>query len=674
MSEQIFLDPSEVATGRTTVDITPWLDDEGINWGDATIQTYMAEQRRGEVPVDYRVPNREVSGGLKFTKTVSGTTTSAARTAIQAKLSLFQREGGWIKRITNAGGTVFADVVDAQFRATSVQGWQSADNIDLDASFVLSCIPDFYEGEVTLSDHTETSAAELIFTEATVYGDYPGRVRIVVDEDDGDSQRGLIWAWRSRHYSSSANAAMEYEAEELGVLDTAAKAALSGASGGTVVTHGTLSTSWTPVMTGRIGGTTYPTHTGSYQMLARLYSTSGTLVRARGVWDVGDLVNPTENPPYRLPGASNFYIADLGEVRLDPAPVGTHRWDYQIQGAGDAGAENLSVDKVWLVNKDEGMGMLSAPITFVEGLATYSARSEFATESGAITGDSLAVGGAWTAVTNSDASDGSVAAGVYTRTDVSDTGTLYLLGRAITASTTAYTTLAAQVDFKASAFDTTSVIRQGLYLRGTAAGADSVIVYFAVNATSGLGFISFQMVTSSANAGFVSTPSFAVATNTYYTMRVVITASGQLGVWFGPQGSSLPLVISGSNSLLATGGTLASGRVGIFDGNASATASTRTYDNFAAWVPADDAVTFASQSLQLTTDGMYREDSGGTAYGPVSKVIGDIPRIPPTVDGRTTQLFIKPTRGDLDQLPDAGLDDVSAQIFYRPSWLFVDDT
>ena len=88
--------------------------------------------------------------------------------------------------------------------------------------------------------------------------------------------------------------------------------------------------------------------------------------------------------------------------------------------------------------------------------------------------------------------------------------------------------------------------------------------------------------------------------------------------------------------------------------------------------PQSDAVTFASRSTQLTTDGHYRLDSGGTAYGPVSIQTGDLPRLPVAgLEGRTTQVFLKASRGDFDQLPDAGIDDISARVYYRPCWLNV---
>lgn len=666
MAESLVLDPSQVATNRTELDLTPWLAADGVDYGDSEIQAFTAEQARGSSPVDFRVPNRTISGGLIFAKTIGGTTPTQARAAIQSKLARIQQEGGWLRRITNSGGTVYADLVNATFRATSVPGYQSRDDIDTGAGFSLEAIPDFYGDEVELSDHTETSAAELIFTETDIAGDYPGRVRIVVDEDDAEDQRGLIWAFRSRHYSSAASAAMEYEAEELGALDTAALAALSGASGGTVVTHGTLSTSWTPVLSGRIGGTTYPTHTGSYQMFARLYSTSGTAVRARSVWDVGDLVNPTENEPVRLPGASNFYLQDLGEVRLDAAPVGTHRWDYQIQGAGDAGSENLSVDKVWIVNKDEGMGRLSAPIISTEGLVAYSARSEFTTESGAINGDSLRVGGTWTG--SGDAVDFSVAAGEMTRTEVSDT-----TARFIVASTPTPTVSAARVDFKVSALAVTGALQPGVILRYV-----DVNNYLRVRADMGSassGQVLAEVVVGGASVGATPVGSVTWESDTWYTCVLVAFASGSYCMTLAKRNGA-PFYTGASNdSNLATGGVLAAGKVGIHDRySAASPAVTRTYDNFAAWVPSPDAVLFSSQSAQLTTDGMYREDAGGTAYGPVSNVRGDLPRLPPEgLDSRTTQVFIKGSRGDLEQLPDSGLDDISARVTYRPSWLFVDD-
>ncbi len=54
---------------------------------------------------------------------------------------------------------------------------------------------------------------------------------------------------------------------------------------------------------------------------------------------------------------------------------------------------------------------------------------------------------------------------------------------------------------------------------------------------------------------------------------------------------------------------------------------------------------------------------------------GELPRIPPAgLEGRTCEVFIKGSRGDFGQLPDNGVDDISARVTYRPSWLFVPGT
>ena len=97
----------------------------------------------------------------------------------------------------------------------------------------------------------------------------------------------------------------------------------------------------------------------------------------------------------------------------------------------------------------------------------------------------------------------------------------------------------------------------------------------------------------------------------------------------------------------------------------------RSYDNFFVSPPTalsavSDSVVYASQKAQITTEGAYRLDSGGTAYGPISRRRGDLPRLPV---GGTTEVFIKASRGDFETVADSGIDDIAARVFYRPTWL-----
>ena len=418
-----------------------------------------------------------------------------------------------------------------------------------------------------------------------------------------------------------------------------------------MVTHGTLATNWTPVLDMNMAGTAYLTHTGTYRWWCRYRTTSGTAVQLRGVYDVGDLVMPEENLRWTHPAetaGTAFYVADLGQIRLDQAPVGTHRWAGQIQAKGDAGSENVSIDRVWFQPLDESAGLLRAPLNADVGLATYSARSEFNTESGAITGDTAAVGGVW--VGAGDADDFSVAAGVATRTAVSDAATT---GRYITLNVNLTDTVV-QADSRSSVAVT--AVRRGVIARY--ADVSNWFKADLIYVSAGVHTLDVDKRVAGAITSVSDTTIFGLPDIDDVAVRMMVLASGVWVVWVGPQGSSLSRVASGQDSALATGGSLATGDPGVYDENTSATACTRTYDNFAAWAPVPNAVLNPSQSLELRTDGIVREDVSGSAYGPVSWVEGDLPRLPPTVGG-TTEVFAQGVAGATSRrCPISGIDDV----------------
>lgn len=659
MAERIYLDASEIDATRTELDITDWISSDGVDWGDASVQASMAAQAVGSTVTDITVPNRSVSIPLSLRET-GGTTFATIRAAVQAKVGQWQAQGGSLKRVLNTGGTVFCDVVSASLRLAG--DWQVAHNdVDVAAALTLECIPDFYKAEETLSDHTETTNPELIFTETTANGgDFPlgDRVRVVVDDDSGNDQRGLIWSFRGLHYSSASTAAAAYDAESLQPLDTAAKAAKVGASGGTVVTHGTLATNWTPVLGTNIGGTTYLSHQGTYRVYARVFTTSSTAVQARLVWDVNDLVYPTENAPARCYNGGTFHILDLGEVRLDPPPTGTYRWTGQIQAKGDSGGEAFSVDRVWFVNTDESSGIATAPSVPTSIGTSYLVRDEFS-RSGTLSGSNAVVGGAWAAGgTSLFLTNGTVA---Y-RASVSDTDfAIAAVGGTVTAC-------AVQADVSLTNLGVSAaggiVLRyvdtnNYAYVHVTRSGAGGIVGLFTK-----IGGV------ASSWGQTAESPYWAVSGATYQ-LRVTADAAGNVSVSAAINGSSAGEVISANVPALATGGTLASGRVGLVDANTSGSANIRTYDNFLAWTPTADAAVFGSHSIELNTLGISRQDSSGTAYGPATAVAGDLPRMPNRSSAQTVQCFVKASRGDFATLADPGIDDISARVYRRASYLTV---
>jgi hypothetical protein len=678
--EVITLDPAEVATDRVAIEITPWISEEGIDWGDAAIEAYMADSERGSIPVDYRVPNRTVTIPLKLTSR-GGVSFETIRRNLQAKAGLFQREGGWLSRVT-AAGTFYADVVNATLRLGG--DWMQANrSIDTNAQLSLELVPDWYGTEITLDDKAETSAAELVTvlkqnaTDAVIAGDYPGRVRIVVDDDDGELQRGLIWGFRSQYYDSATTAALAYEAESLTPQHTAIATTFTGASGGTVVQHGTLTTDWTPVLSTRmLAGTADLTHRGSYRIWARCYSTSSTPPRVRLLYDVGDLVLPSENTPARIPGPSAFYMVNLGEIRIDPAPIGTHKWIGQIQAAGDDGGENISIDKLWIVPVDDGYGILASEDASPDlGLGVHNARDGFTgtTSGNNLHGRTPEFGAAWEtsgAATDFQFIDAGAAGGnpdeAISRSVTSSSLRFGVLGSVLTDI---------EVRCRFGVEDIPSIVApvSGPIARFVDASNYLILDFGVTRFSTPLVYIlpSIRTVVAGTPTTIATGPHVGFDPDSYVDVALAVYANGDVVARIYTASGVLTSTLTANDSALATGGSLDDGKGGLADSGDGTNVVERWYDNIVVATPGQAAaVIYPNRSAQLRTDGMIRSDTAGSAYGPVSSVIGALPRIPPSgIENRKIELFLKASRGDLNQIPDSGIDDISARVYYRPSWL-----
>jgi hypothetical protein len=682
VAELLILDDPAVADAeRVPFDLTPFVGPDGPDYGDAAIEAYMAESARGQTPVDFRVPNRTVTVPLVL-HDHDGTTLAEARSSVQAKVALFQSEGGWVTR-DSAVGVVYADVVSATLKLGGSSA-QAHGFVDADAVLTLECLPDWYEDEIELDDLAETSATELVEVlqqdgvDAVIRGNYPGRVRLVVDEDDAETQLGLLAAFRSRHYSADATAAEAYEAEALTRLGAAALATVTGASGaGTnnVVQHANLAPHWTPVLSTQIIASGHMTHRGSYRVWARV-RTPGvasepvySMPRVRLIWGVGAPVNPTENPPKQVPGHSNFYDMDLGEVRLDPAGAGTHQWQGIFQALKESPAQStIQFDKVWIVPVDESYTLLRTPLGAGQGGGTFNAWDAFEQAAGALTGKTPIIGGNWTALSGSDADDFAVD-GTNDWAERSSLSDAAANGRAVTVGTTNYPAVGAMVDINRSSEEDS---RLALIARATSQTAILQAGYYGEIDDPGKWFVRRgDWSTGTELAAFEE----RLPADEWWTMMLVVTTGGQFAFWRYRQGGAPgePLLV-GYDSTLAAGGSNATGKVGIHDHAPGSTVHERRYDNFVSWTPNHDAVLYPSQSAELRTDGIEREDSAGGVYGPLVPDSGNLPRIPPSgLEQRPVELFLKWSRGDFDRHPDSGIDDGSVRPFYRPCWLYLPD-
>lgn len=703
-NEQIILDPPEISTGRVALDITEWVALEGFNWGDAEVAAYVSEQMRGAIPIDYRVPPRNVVGPLMLAEPKSGVTAQEFRAKLQAKVALFQDEGGWLKRVTHNGGVVFADIVDAKLHATSVSGLESWRGWDMASRIELTLIPDFYEIEQEIEMLFSTSTdLELIFTLPDLRGDYASRCRIVVNNDHTEDYRGLVAGFRSRHYDAAATAALEYEATDLEPLGNAVTVPWANATGGQAIGYqaGNVYPVWMPLLGTNVGGATSMTHTGSYRVLARaLASAVEDRIRMRFRWSVGDQTDSIINDEVAISTGDGteeaWQTVDLGTIRIDRTPIAGHRWIGQIEVFAENSVGRVGVDKIWFQPLDEFETMVITGLNEATDQTLIAFDDLMGTAGANVSADAAALGGNWDAFGDTTPEfvyepDGTGVRRYRSAADAdANSGCFLLLDGS---STIDDVDIATQVSIPAiyQESQTTHTVRAGVVAR-------------YVDANNWLMLCREQQTTDRNRylrlikkvGGTVSIiGSWLLSTSHHsgdFVVRMTVDTDGNVICHSGSYGSTdagVKIAVYGDDDL-ATGGALNDGKIGIYAVSTNINgAGFRDYIRFA---PLDavagpvgfrafsgglspDAVIFSGQSIQLTTEGIYRESNDGGFH---SEVVpdGDLPRLPVSrLEDRTTEVFLKATVGNFGSIQDPlTAHPLSARVYYRPCWLFVDDT
>jgi hypothetical protein len=195
-------------------------------------------------------------------------------------------------------------------------------------------------------------------------GDYPGRVRIIVTDTSGHDQKGLIWGMRAKHYDPSATAALFYEAEAMTPLNgsVAQTSGFSAASEAEAVYNAAVPAGvWSPILLTDLLSGGPLTHVGSYRVWVRAFCTNNA-PQVRLAWNVGDYVRTAVNDAVTLVGpARNYYLLDLGEIRIDAPPVGSAQWRGIIQAMPNSlSGGDIAIDCMYLQPVDDGAASLQA--------------------------------------------------------------------------------------------------------------------------------------------------------------------------------------------------------------------------------------------------------------------------------------------------------------------------
>ena len=159
------------------------------------------------------------------------------------------------------------------------------------------------------------------------------------------------------------------------------------------------------------------------------------------------------------------------------------------------------------------------------------------------------------------------------------------------------------------------------------------------------------------------------ALNFVHKLRLEVDANGTFRAYWQDV-----LIFSDTDVDLATGGTLASGKRGLFDYHPTASASTRNYDDFQApSAAAVDYPLFSGRSCEIAHDHAIREGAAGTVWAPMPSYRGRRLFIPPAgPGGLKTRLVLKDRRTDVDGgVADSADTARSATLYVTPRYLVV---
>jgi hypothetical protein len=486
-----------------------------------------------------------------------------------------------------------------------------------------------------------------------VLGDLAAFTKLIFTDLAAQSRRFIEYGLEQRYYNTAT--ALQIDSGSLVTAGFAGASTTRAGSYNANVIRATLTTN--PVT---VCSTGPQSHVGTFRVLAHGYASS-TSVRVRLSYQEGS--GPFRPLDYATPAAAGAFVdLDLGTITIPPALAGTQQWVGRIEALSATVGDTIDIDYLELLPAGEGYSRV-AVAQIAETVTAFSARDEFDQTAGALAGKTLPSGGTWTGAGDADDFTVETAGHTAQRALTADTAARY--ERASTGTHTA-TLVEADMKFSASVADP----QLGVFTRYTDVNnwAAATIVLSGGNVIE---LVVSKTVAASNTA--LKREAVALLVATWYTVRLVIDATGRYFAWIFPKGGSpgAPL-ISGQDSALATGGALASGGYGFLDANTGGNACTRNYDNFLAAVPTDVAALFSGRVAQIRSDVGIRQDSGGTIYGPFPTAPrGSYPQVPPAgAENRTTRIAARALRNNPEDTAVPNVTDaLSVQAVVTPRYL-----
>jgi hypothetical protein len=641
-TETIVGDPSEFISGRSELAF----DKLGLkivgepDWGDADIETFMVKQLLGEIPADRHPPNRTISITLQARET-GGVSLAEVLQKLQQKVGLWQRESGWLRRDFDTRGKFKRSVGFIVHYAVlgGIEGWLMAHRNKVpEITLVFTCGPFCYGTAEEESAEFKATAHDLPWELASVKGTAPGLLRAVVKNENAalKNWRALIAAAESRDHPQDATkdttALLGIEAENLTRNPSSELNETTGASGGKLVQMSTK-TAYQYIVKSKIAAGDL-THIGNRRIIIRAFEEANPITchwelrwRPMGspYWETNDEV------PVQLDTLNGFTFLDLGEVRLDRPVIGNKGWEFQVrvkQSGTVVGSRIARIDKLWVLPTEQYVAVSNPPATPApDGVQGKTEAGTLVFEAGS--------GADWINPEKAKTSNNEYATATLTPTVYwSDPLRLTKWGFTIPEGMT-IVGVVAEIERKASKANQIRDLL--LHLRkadGTTSDDNSSHEYWPLaDAVRVYG-------SSETIWGFDS------------LTRAEVNAEG-FGIEISAQmNSGMEEAVASIDQIKLT--------------------------VYYAETADESPVCFASRSIQLRSDGIYRQHPTAEVWGRVVPWTGFYPFAAPSgMESRAIRGVIIPSAGDLDlksiEEQDASLHKLSAKIFYRPAYHFTSE-
>lgn len=515
--------------------------------------------------------------------------------------------------------------------------------------------------------------------------DVPGHVnaeaRQLITDGSNKNRRHYEWGLEWRGYDSDASLPLLLDSDALTVTGYAGVQTTVGTGDlydpHAATTDAIYATNLSSVAAVTICSTGYMGHVGAFKVKARVWGSAG--VKVRLAYEIGDSFK-TRNA-YTAPIEGPYQEVDLGTVVIPQAVVGTHAWQAWVEAYGvDDGT--FGIDYLMLIPV-ERYGVLRAPLVSLVP-DVFTVRDSFNQASNPAIdnlvlpiapSDTGPVSGKWHS-SGSGTGDFTVDSTNHWVQRIAESDTNTASGRfAVVGNAAASNFTACQVrcDLAASGYGGSvvpaNVSRFGVVARYVDANNWLMAVREAFVGDAGTSRARLRIYKRVASVttqiGSHEMPGVQAGNNLTFILSA--DATGVWQVFYFPAGTAQPSVPArkGEDVVLATGGALATGKVGIYDAYTATVDLTRRFDNFSSFATGGEVILAGNRKLEVRSDRAEREGAA-SIYGRVVPE-GSNFYLPPAGDAqRVTRMVSKLRRNNVDEgLPDTNVgDDVhTLQVF-----------